>query len=214
MRSVATPHFSLPGFCREPEWQSYMFTYLRSIHEPCRIMFFHCMLSLLSSFPQTLDRNRQLLTMHLLTAITTAAEARVAPLQAQLAGKPYVFHNPPPDGAPSKSPTLQTVDAIPVLVPIRPGSSVSRAKMVGCRVKKAPVKKPYRMIMTKRPARFGPALKESTMIAIEVTDATIIFNGPRRSMRQGMLGSTRPNTEAPFNMDTKYSAVLSVVIPS
>lgn len=163
---------------------------------------------------QTLDRNRHLHTIHLLTAITIAPEARVAPLQAQLAGKPYVLHKPPPDGAPSSSPTLHTVDAIPVLVPIRLGSSVSRAKMVGCRVKKAPVKKPYRMIMAKRPAKFGLALKESTMIAIEATDVTIIFNGPKRRVRQGMLGSTRPNTEAPFNMDTKYSAVPSVVIAS
>lgn len=111
--------------------------------------------------------------MHLLTAITKALEARVAPLHAQLAGNPYVLHSPPPDGAPSKSPILQIVDAIPVLVPILLGSSVSRAKIVGCKVKKAPVKKPYRIIMTRRPARFGPALKESTMMAIETTDTTI-----------------------------------------
>ncbi|KAJ4386861.1 hypothetical protein N0V93_009759 [Gnomoniopsis smithogilvyi] len=137
-------------------------------------------------------------------AITPTASA--TPLHAQLASNPKVLINAPEEGAPSSRPKLIHVDAIPIRVPIRFASVVSRVNIVGCKEKKAPVKNPYRITSTKRPAACGSAFRQSTSSDSENTDVTIMLNGPRHLVTAGMLGRILPGTDAALSTVTRYAA--------
>lgn len=147
--------------------------------------------------------NRQPPDSPLLTTIAIIPTASATPLHAQLASNPNDLINAPDDGAPTSNPKLIHVDAIPILVPIRFTSVVSRAKIVGCNEKKAPVKKPYRMTNAKSPAACGAALRQRTISDSEKTDTTIIFNGPSRLVTAGILGRILPGTDAALRMITR-----------
>jgi hypothetical protein len=66
----------------------------------------------------------------------------VKPAQIQAPLYPFALRNAPATGGPKRSAKDMTENAMPNLVPIILGSLASLTKMVGCKAKNDPVKKP------------------------------------------------------------------------